>query len=79
MPAIDTLAMSDQHKNPFKLDDLGETLPPSVTKSLPLLENLTGLGTLGILYDELEASHSEVDFLSKALSKLQVVYQIHGE
>ena len=79
MPAIDTLAMSDQHKNPFKLDDLGETLPPSVTKSLPLLENLTGLGTLGALYDELEASHSEVDFASKALSKLNVAYHLHGE
>jgi len=71
--------MSNHSSNPFRLEDLGESLQPFLRKSLPLFEKVTGLRKLGDLYDELEPSENERAFSDSALKQLNIGYHLHGE
>lgn len=66
-------------RNPFRLDDLADALPPVIANRLHLLERWTGLNTLGDCYDELEPSGDEVEFAGRTLQKLNIGYQLNGE
>lgn len=79
MHPIGVLAMRDYKRNPFRLEDLGESLRPFIAISLPLLEKVTGLHKLGDLYEELEPSENEHEFTARALQKLNIGYHVHGE
>ena len=76
---IDTVAMNTHHHNPFRLEDLGESMRPILAKYLPLLEKVTGMRKLGDLYDELDPSENEREFTGRALKKLNIGYHLHGE